>query len=105
MDNKTKIKLSNELVSNIEKSHELVCARINADPNLSKLKKKYLCNASLKLCEIEYCVQVNRKLDLRGMIEEDILSRKLRQLPISLCRCSKSNRYCFCVDLKNRWLR
>ena len=94
-----------KLQKQIDDSHTIVCQNIDADPTLTPIKKRYLKRASYKLCKHELLSEHNRLLDLHNMIAEDIASRKLRDMPIDVCKCREGNRYCFCVTSKNNWLK
>jgi len=106
MNNLDKL-IRKKLEKQIEDSHNIVCKRIDADPTLTPIKKRYLKKTSYKLCKHEIFVEHNRLLDLRGMIEADVESRALRDMPLppkDICKCIEGNIYCFCVDTKNKWL-
>jgi len=92
--------IRDKLQKQIDNSHTIVVKRIDNDPTLTAIKKRYLKRASHKLCKHEILVEHNRILDLRGMIEADLESRALRDV----CRCAVGNIYCFCVDYKNKWI-
>ncbi len=97
--------IRDKLQKQIDDSHTICCKRIDADPILTPIKKRYLKKASYKLCKHEILVEHNRILDLRGMIEADLESRALNKEPIgNMCRCDVGNTYCFCVDSKNNWI-
>ena len=93
--------IRNKLQKQIDNSHTICCKRIDADPSLTPIKKRYLKKTSYKLCKHEILVEHNRILDLRGMIEADLESRALRDV----CRCAVGNIYCFCVDYRNKWIK
>lgn len=96
-----------KLQKQIDNTHTMCCKRIDADPSLTPIKKKYLKKTSYKLCKHEILVEHNRILDLHQMISEDIASRKLRDIPLppkNICKCDVGNIYCFCVNSKNKWL-
>lgn len=92
-----------KLQSKIDQSHNIACIRIENDPTLSRLKKRYLKETSYRLCRIEVMREQNRLIDLKGMVENDILSRRMRELP--KCYCVDKKGYCFCVDKFNKWIR
>ena len=115
-----------KLQSKIDQSHNIACIRIENDPTLSRLKKRYLKETSYRLCRIEVMREQNRLIDLKGMVENDILSRRMRDyykyedinkeldllLPKRLktrslpkCYCVDKKGYCFCVDKFNKWIR
>lgn len=101
MNNINKL-IRNKLKKQIDDSHTICCKRIDADPILTPIKKRYLKKASYKLCKHEILVEHNRILDLRGMIEADLESRVFNKEPI--CRCAVGNIYCFCIDARNKWI-
>ena len=96
-----------KLEKQIEDSHNIVCKRIDADPILSPIKKRYLKKCSYKLCKNQVLVEHNRLLDLHMMIQCDLESRALRDMPLppkDICKCAVGNIYCFCCNSKNNWL-
>lgn len=101
-----------KLQSKIDQSHNIACIRIENDPTLSRLKKRYLKETSYRLCRIEVMREQNRLIDLKGMVENDILSRRMRDyynkeldLLLPKCYCVDKKGYCFCVDKFNKWIR
>ena len=99
--------IKQKLQKQIDDTHTICCKRIDADPTLTPIKKRYLKKVSYKLCKHELLLENNRILDLHQMISEDIASRKLRDMPFcskDMCKCAVGNIYCFCVTSKNKWL-
>lgn len=88
-----------------ETAYKLTCQVIDKDTSITKLKKKYLKQTAKRLCKIEIEAEVNRRIDLKGMIQADIESRALNKQPIGICRCDSNNTYCFCVDPFNKYIR
>ena len=107
MNNLDKL-IREKLQKQIDDSHTIVCKRIDADPTLPPIKKRYLKKCSYKLCKHQVLVEHNRLIDLHQMITEDIASSKLRDMPLppkDICKCIEGNRYCFCINSKNQWLK
>lgn len=84
-----------------ETAYKLTCDVIDKDTSITKLKKKYLKQTAKRLCKIEIEAEVNRRIDLKGMIQADIESREMR----GICRCDSNNTYCFCVDPFNNYIK
>ena len=77
------------LINDFETSYQLTCQEIDrrgGNPTRKRLLKK----SARRLTEIEFAYEMNRKIDLKGMIKEDIRSRKLREKPITP---KKKNRF------------
>lgn len=118
------------LINDFETSYQLTCQEIDrrgGNPTRKRLLKK----SARRLTEIEFAYEMNRKIDLKGMIKEDIRSRKLREKPITpkkkidfdelmqeldalleqpkiqekpKCYCTPDCIMCFCVDKNNRFI-
>jgi len=110
-----------------QKSYELTVKEIKRRQPKDTAHRRLLIKSAEKLTRIEFLVSNNRMIDTRGMIKEDIRSRKLREQndydnlmsdldkllvvdnfkekvysPKQKCKCDL---LCFCVDSSGKWLR
>lgn len=110
-----------------QKSYELTVKEIKRRQPKDTAHRRLLIKSAEKLTRIEFLVSNNRMIDTRGMIKEDIRSRKLREQndydnlmsdldkllvvdnfkekvysPKQKCKCDL---LCFCVDENGKWLR
>ena len=110
-----------------QKSYELTVKEIKRRQPKDTAHRRLLIKSAEKLTRIEFLVSNNRMIDTRGMIKEDIRSRKLREQndydnlmsdldkllvvdnfkekvysPKPKCKCDL---LCFCVDENGKWLR
>jgi len=123
----------NHLVDDFNNSYALTCQEIDRRGG-TPTRKRLLKETAKRLTELEFAKEMNRRIDLKGMIREDIRSRKLREKPLTprkkkqidfdelmaeldellekpkpiqlpKCRCPPENIMCFCVDKNNRFIR
>ena len=110
-----------------QKSYELTVKEIKRRQPKDTAHRRLLIKSAEKLTRIEFLVSNNRMIDTRGMIKEDIRSRKLREQndydnlmsdldkllvvdnfkekvysPKQKCKCDL---LCFCIDSNGKWLR
>lgn len=110
-----------------QKSYELTVKEIKRRQPNDTAHRRLLIKSAEKLTRIEFLVSNNRMIDTKGMIKEDIRSRKLRETndydnlmsdldkilivdnfkekvysPKPKCKCDL---LCFCVDKNGNWLR
>ena len=116
-----------------QKSYELTVKEIKRRQPKDTAHRRLLIKSAEKLTRIEFLVSNNRMIDTRGMIKEDIRSRKLREMPYhkketdydkimsdldkllvvdnfkekvySPKQKCKCDLLCFCIDSNGKWLR
>ncbi len=64
-----------------QKSYELTVKEIKRRNPNNTAHRRLLIKTAEKLTQIEFLVSNNRMIDTKGMIKEDIRSRKLREIP------------------------
>lgn len=88
------------VVEKLEKEYKN-CVKNIKNSNNTRIRKKLLIASADRYYKMALMIEMNRKIDLKGMIEEDLRSRQLRDY--NPCRCKF---LCFCIDpATNKWLR
>jgi hypothetical protein len=94
-------KLFQKMKAKYDEALELTLTHLDNDKRLTRLQRKVKKRKAIKLTEVYFSIDYNKAIDLKQMIQEDILSRKLRDT-LPKCKCDKNNKYCFCYNYEKK---
>lgn len=102
-------RLYDKLHSKYDIALQLTIDHLKNNTTLTRLQRKVKIRNAIRLTDKYFAIDYNNKIDLRGMIEEDLRSRKMREydkLQQPKCKCPKENKYCFCYNFKQKcWIK
>ena len=94
-------KLFQKMKAKYDEALELTLKHLDNDKRLTRLQRKVKKRNAIRLTEKYFHIDYNKAIDLKQMIQEDILSRKLRDT-LPKCKCDKNNKYCFCYNYEKK---
>ena len=102
-------RLYDKLHSKYDNALQLTIDHLKNDTRLTRLQRKVKIRDAIRLTDKYFAIDYNNKIDLRGMIEEDLRSRKMREydkLQQPKCKCPEENKYCFSYNFKQKcWIK